>query len=63
VDTAIALDHSAVPVDATSAVPIGDATPAKLIRDPKLTVQLSEREFKNALRKKARKAEKSTHPS
>jgi hypothetical protein len=49
---AIALDHCAVPVK--------DATPAKLMGDPKLTVELSEQELKEALRKSAqREARKS----
>jgi hypothetical protein len=47
--TAIALEHHAIPVS--------EATPAKLLADPKLTVQLSEREL-DAVRKKARKTSK-----
>jgi hypothetical protein len=40
------------------AVPVSEVTPAKLVRDPKLTVELSPQELKDA-RKKAQKASES----
>jgi hypothetical protein len=44
-------------------IPLSDATPAKLLRNPKLTVQLSERELKDAQKKAQKTAEKTRSTS